>query len=45
VDAAIADGAEFIILSDRDSNKDLVPIPSLLMLSAVTTTSSARRTG
>ncbi|WP_394279969.1 glutamate synthase large subunit [Microbacterium sp.] len=35
VDAAIADGAEFIILSDRDSNKDLVPIPSLLMLSAV----------
>ena len=35
VDAAIASGAEFIILSDRDSNKDLVPIPSLLMLSAV----------
>ncbi len=35
VDAAIAGGAEFIILSDRDSNKDLVPIPSLLMLSAV----------
>ncbi len=35
MDAAIADGAEFIILSDRDSNKDLVPIPSLLMLSAV----------
>ncbi|MBW9095238.1 glutamate synthase large subunit [Microbacterium jejuense] len=35
VDAAIADGAEFIILSDRDSNKDLVPIPSLLMVSAV----------
>ena len=35
VDAAIEDGAELIILSDRDSNKDLVPIPSLLMLSAV----------
>jgi len=35
VDGAIANGAEFIILSDRDSNKDLVPIPSLLMLSAV----------
>ncbi|CAI7659829.1 unnamed protein product, partial [Penicillium discolor] len=31
VDQAIEDGAEFIILSDRDSNKDLVPIPSLLM--------------
>ncbi|UYO98738.1 glutamate synthase large subunit [Microbacterium sp. M28] len=35
VDAAIADGAEFLILSDRDSNKDLVPIPSLLMVSAI----------
>ncbi len=35
VDRAIEEGAEFIILSDRDSNKDLVPIPSLLMLSAV----------
>src|SRR5690606_8460603 len=35
VDAAIASGAEFIILSDRDSNKDLVPIPSLLMVSTV----------
>ncbi|MEW1961716.1 glutamate synthase large subunit [Microbacterium sp. NPDC077644] len=35
VDAAIEDGAEFIILSDRDSNKDLVPIPSLLMVSAI----------
>ncbi|MBD7957881.1 glutamate synthase large subunit [Microbacterium sp. Sa4CUA7] len=32
---AIEDGAEFLILSDRDSNKDLVPIPSLLMVSAV----------
>jgi glutamate synthase (NADPH/NADH) large chain len=35
VDAAIADGAEFLILSDRDSNKDLAPIPSLLMVAAV----------
>lgn len=35
VDAAIEEGAEFIILSDRDSNKDLVPIPSLLMVSAI----------
>ncbi|WP_353113769.1 glutamate synthase large subunit [Microbacterium sp.] len=34
-DAAIARGAEFLILSDRDSNKDLVPIPSLLMVAAV----------
>ncbi len=35
VDAAIAQGAEFLILSDRDSNKDLVPIPSLLLTAAV----------
>ncbi|WP_022880795.1 glutamate synthase large subunit [Gryllotalpicola ginsengisoli] len=35
VDDAIEDGAEFIVLSDRDSNKDLAPIPSLLMVSAV----------
>ena len=34
-DAAIEEGAEFLILSDRDSNKDLVPIPSLLMVAAV----------
>jgi glutamate synthase (NADPH/NADH) large chain len=34
-DNAIAAGAEFIVLSDRDSNKDLAPIPSLLMLSTV----------
>ncbi|MEE2815637.1 MAG: glutamate synthase central domain-containing protein, partial [Actinomycetota bacterium] len=34
-DAAIERGAEFLILSDRDSDKDRVPIPSLLMLSAV----------
>ncbi|KFF60588.1 glutamate synthase [Cryobacterium sp. MLB-32] len=35
VDAAIEDGALFIVLSDRDSNKDLAPIPSLLMIAAV----------
>ncbi|QYH36141.1 glutamate synthase large subunit [Salinibacterium sp. M195] len=34
-DEAIASGAEFIVLSDRDSNKDLAPIPSLLMLATV----------
>ena len=33
--AAIAAGAEFIILSDRDSNKDLAPVPTLLAVSAV----------
>jgi glutamate synthase (NADPH/NADH) large chain len=35
VDEAIANGAQYIVLSDRDSNKDLAPIPSLLMLAAV----------
>ncbi len=35
VDRAIESGAEFVVLSDRDSNKDLVPIPSLLMVSAI----------
>ncbi len=35
VDAAIEDGVEFIVLSDRDSNQEFVPIPSLLMVSAV----------
>jgi glutamate synthase (NADPH/NADH) large chain len=34
-DEAIAYGAEFLILSDRDSTKDLAPIPSLLMVSAI----------
>ena len=34
-DAAIEAGAQFLVLSDRDSNKDLAPIPSLLMLAAV----------
>jgi glutamate synthase (NADPH/NADH) large chain len=35
VDAAIDSGAEFIVLSDRDSNKALAPIPSLLMVAAI----------
>ena len=35
VDAAIDAGAMFIVLSDRDSNSDWAPVPSLLMLSAV----------
>ena len=34
-DAAIAAGASFLVLSDRDSNKDLAPVPSLLMLATV----------
>ncbi len=34
-DAAVDSGAQFVILSDRDSTADLAPIPSLLMLSAV----------
>ncbi|HPZ50784.1 MAG TPA: glutamate synthase large subunit, partial [Propionibacteriaceae bacterium] len=35
VDAAIERGARFILLSDRHSNADLAPIPSLLLTSAV----------
>ncbi|TAL45617.1 MAG: glutamate synthase large subunit, partial [Salinibacterium sp.] len=35
VDEAIENGAQFIVLSDRDSNKDNAPIPSLLMLATV----------
>ncbi|GEP25538.1 glutamate synthase large subunit [Cryobacterium levicorallinum] len=35
VDEAIEAGALFIVLSDRDSNQDLAPIPSLLMIAAV----------
>ena len=35
VDQAIVAGAHFIVLSDRDSTKDLAPIPSLLMIAAV----------
>ncbi|GAA3823627.1 glutamate synthase large subunit [Cellulomonas soli] len=35
VDRAIADGVSFLVLSDRNSDADLAPIPSLLLLSAV----------
>ncbi|MFV0633612.1 glutamate synthase large subunit [Demequina sp.] len=35
VDEAIAEGVSFIVLSDRDSNQDLAPIPSLLLTAAV----------
>ncbi|WP_375388613.1 glutamate synthase large subunit, partial [uncultured Amnibacterium sp.] len=35
VDAAIDRGAEFIVLSDRDSGRELAPVPSLLMVSAI----------
>lgn len=34
-DRAVDSGAQFLVLSDRDSTADLAPIPSLLMLSAV----------
>ncbi|MDR1293891.1 MAG: glutamate synthase subunit alpha, partial [Bifidobacteriaceae bacterium] len=35
VDSAIAAGVSFIVLSDRESNAELAPIPSLLLTSAV----------
>ncbi len=35
VDEAIVDGAQYVILSDRDSTDQLAPIPTLLMTSAV----------
>ncbi len=35
VSAAIARGTRFVVLSDRDSQRDLAPIPSLLLTSAV----------
>ena len=35
VDQAIDDGITYVVLSDRDSNRDLAPIPSLLLTSAV----------
>ncbi len=35
VSDAIAGGARFVVLSDRDSGRDLAPIPSLLLTSAV----------
>jgi glutamate synthase (NADPH/NADH) large chain len=34
-DEAIENGAQFLVLSDRDSNSEYAPIPSLLMLAAV----------
>ncbi len=34
-DRAIAAGAKFLVLSDRDTTSELAPIPSLLMLAAV----------
>ncbi|MFM1785710.1 MAG: Ferredoxin-dependent glutamate synthase 1, partial [Actinomycetota bacterium] len=35
VDAALENGATYLVLSDRDSNRELAPIPSLLLTSAV----------
>lgn len=35
VDRAVAEGVSFIVLSDRDSDADNAPIPSLLLSSAV----------
>ena len=35
VSVAIAAGARFVVLSDRDSSRSLAPIPSLLLTSAV----------
>ena len=35
VSAAISEGAKVVILSDRDSNAELAPIPSLLLVGAV----------
>lgn len=35
VDSAINEGATYLILSDRNSNRDLAPIPSLLLTSSV----------
>ncbi|MEY4313246.1 MAG: hypothetical protein RLZZ319_755, partial [Actinomycetota bacterium] len=35
VDSALDDGVSFIVLSDRDSDDDLAPIPTLLMVGAI----------
>ncbi|MCR6689909.1 glutamate synthase large subunit [Cellulomonas sp.] len=35
VDQAVADGVSFLVLSDRNGDAELAPIPSLLLLSAV----------
>ena len=35
LDEAVADGCNFIVVSDRDANRELAPIPSLLLTSSV----------
>lgn len=35
IEASIQDGATYLVLSDRDSNREMAPIPSLLLTSAV----------
>lgn len=35
LDEAVAQGCNFVVVSDRDSNRELAPIPSLLLTSAV----------
>jgi len=35
IDSAVAAGATYLVLSDRDSNREMAPIPSLLLTSAV----------
>ena len=35
IDQALEEGATFLILSDRDSNREMAPIPSLLSISAM----------
>jgi glutamate synthase (NADPH/NADH) large chain len=35
LDEAVASGARYVVVSDRDSNRELAPIPSLLLTSAV----------
>jgi len=44
VDAAVDDGVTHIVLSDRNSDADVAPIPSLLLLSAVHHHTLRRRT-
>ena len=35
IDEAVADDANFIVISDRDSNRELAPIPSLMLTSVI----------
>ena len=35
LDEAVASGVRYVVVSDRDSNRELAPIPSLLLTSAV----------